>query len=73
MFFNGWEKLCRKRSCILEDRELWIWTNNYGVIGLLQRSLFGQQHEVDLKNPDFCRLAEAYGVPVERLRDLQGL
>lgn len=47
--------------------------NKYGVIGFLQRSLFGQEHEVDLKNPDFCRLAEAYGVRAERVCDLQGL
>jgi thiamine pyrophosphate-dependent acetolactate synthase large subunit-like protein len=38
----------------------------YGVIGFLQRSVFGQTHEVALKNPDFCRLAESYGIPGER-------
>src|SRR5262249_37322803 len=31
----------------------------YGVIGFLQRAMFGQTHEVALKNPDFCRMAEA--------------
>src|SRR5689334_11069129 len=36
--------------------------NSYGVIGFLQRSVFGQTHEVKLKNPDFCRLAEAHGI-----------
>jgi len=35
---------------------------SYGVIGFLQRSMFGQMHEVALKNPDFCRVAEAYGI-----------
>ncbi len=34
----------------------------YGVIGFLQRSLFGQTHEVALRNPDFCELADAYGI-----------
>ena len=47
--------------------------NAYGIIGFLQRSMFGHAHEVDLKNPDFCRLAEAYGVPADRVTDLAGL
>ncbi|HWG50129.1 MAG TPA: thiamine pyrophosphate-binding protein [Candidatus Acidoferrales bacterium] len=38
----------------------------YGVIGFLQRSVFGQMHEVNLKNPDFCVLAEAYGISAAR-------
>ena len=47
--------------------------NKYGIIGFLQRSLFGTEHEVELKNPDFCRLAEAYGIRADRARDLQSL
>ncbi len=47
--------------------------NKYGVIGFLQRSVFGNEYEVDLKNPDFCRLAEAYGIHAERVTDLEGL
>jgi acetolactate synthase-1/2/3 large subunit len=35
---------------------------SYGVIGFLQRTMFGHMHEVALKNPDFCRVAEAYGI-----------
>lgn len=38
----------------------------YGVIGFLQRSMFGQTHEVALRDPDFCRVAEAYGIPAMR-------
>jgi thiamine pyrophosphate-dependent acetolactate synthase large subunit-like protein len=38
----------------------------YGIIGFLQRSMFGVTHEVALKNPDFCRVAEAYGIRAER-------
>ncbi len=34
----------------------------YGVIGFLQRSMFGQTYEVALKNPDFCQVASAYGI-----------
>lgn len=45
----------------------------YGIIGYLQRSAFGQMHEVALKNPDFCRLAEAYGIRAQRVSDLEGL
>ncbi len=47
--------------------------NAYGIIGFLQRSMFGHSHEVNLKNPDFCRLAEAYGIPADRVTDLAGL
>jgi acetolactate synthase I/II/III large subunit len=45
----------------------------YGIIGFLQRSAFGQTYEVDLKNPDFCRVAEAYGVPAVRATSLSEL
>jgi len=34
----------------------------YGIIGFLQCTMFGQTHEVALKNPDFCQVAQAYGV-----------
>jgi acetolactate synthase-1/2/3 large subunit len=40
---------------------------SYGIIGFLQRTMFGQTHEVALKNPDFCRVAEAYGIRAERI------
>lgn len=45
--------------------------NAYGIIGFLQRSMFGVTHEVGLKNPDFCRLAEAYGVRAERVNTIE--
>jgi acetolactate synthase-1/2/3 large subunit len=45
----------------------------YGVIGFLQRSMFGQTHEIALKNPDFCRVAEAYGIRAERVPNLERL
>lgn len=45
----------------------------YGIIGFLQRSAFGQTYEVDLQNPDFCRVAEAYGVPAARAASLSEL
>ena len=47
--------------------------NAYGIIGFLQRTMFGHTHEVELKNPDFCVLAEAYGIPAQRVTDLAGL
>ena len=46
---------------------------SYGIIGFLQRTMFGQTHEVALKNPDFCRLAEAYGIRAERVTTLDRL
>jgi acetolactate synthase-1/2/3 large subunit len=36
--------------------------NAYGVIGSLQRMAYNATHENELMNPDFLRLAEAYGV-----------
>ena len=45
----------------------------YGVIGYLQRFRFGHAHEVSLKNPDFCRLAEAFGIWAKRVADCDGL
>ena len=45
----------------------------YGIIGFLQRSLFGHTHEVALKNPDFCRVAEAYGISPRRAASLDDL
>lgn len=45
----------------------------YGIIGFLQRSMFGKTHEVALKNPDFCRVAEAYGIRAERVTSLEAL
>jgi 5-guanidino-2-oxopentanoate decarboxylase len=47
--------------------------NAYGVIGFLQRSLFGHTHEVDLRNPDFCGLAEAYGIAAQRATSINDL
>jgi len=46
---------------------------SYGIIGFLQLSMFGQTHEVALKNPDFCRVAEAYGIRAERVTGLDKL
>ena len=46
---------------------------SYGIIGFLQRTMFGQTHEVALKNPDFCRVAEAYGIRAERITSLIAL
>jgi thiamine pyrophosphate-dependent acetolactate synthase large subunit-like protein len=47
--------------------------NCYGVIAFLQRTMFGQTHEVALKNPDFCRVAEAYGIRAERITSIDAL
>jgi len=46
---------------------------SYGIIAFLQRSMFGQTHEIALKNPDFCRVAEAYGIRAERVTSIDSL
>jgi thiamine pyrophosphate-dependent acetolactate synthase large subunit-like protein len=45
----------------------------YGVIAFLQRTMFGQTHEIALKNPDFCRVAEAYGIHAESVNSVERL
>ncbi len=45
----------------------------YGIIGFLQRSLFGHTHEIKLKNPDFCVLAEAHGIAAQSASDFESL
>jgi acetolactate synthase-1/2/3 large subunit len=45
----------------------------YGIIGFLQRTMFGHTHEVKLKNPDFCVLAESYGIAAQRVADFDSL
>lgn len=47
--------------------------NAYGIIGFLQRNLFGHTHEIQLKNPDFCVLAEASGIAAQRITDFDSL
>lgn len=47
--------------------------DSYCVIAFLQRTMFGQTHEVALKNPDFCRVAEAYGIRAERITSIAAL
>jgi thiamine pyrophosphate-dependent acetolactate synthase large subunit-like protein len=47
--------------------------DSYGVIAFLQRTMFGQTHEIALKNPDFCRVAEAYGIRAERITSIDSL
>lgn len=47
--------------------------NAYGIIGFLQRNMFGQTHEVKLRNPDFCVLAQAHGITAQRVSNVEGL
>ena len=47
--------------------------NAYGIIGFLQRTQFGNTHEVALKNPDFCQLAGSYGISSRRVNNLPDL
>jgi len=59
-------ELATLRQYDLPVKVLLVNDEAYGVIGFLQRSLFGRTHEVNLKNPDFCSLAEAYGISAAR-------
>jgi thiamine pyrophosphate-dependent acetolactate synthase large subunit-like protein len=45
----------------------------YGIIGFLQRVMFGTTHEIVLKNPDFCRMADAHGIRAQRAVTLEDL
>jgi len=47
--------------------------NAYGIIGFLQRTMFGHTHEIKLKNPDFCVQAEACGIAAQRVSDFNSL
>lgn len=47
--------------------------NSFGIIGFLQRMMFGHTHEIKLKNPDFCVLAEAHGIAAQRVSDFESL
>jgi acetolactate synthase I/II/III large subunit len=38
----------------------------YGILREYQRDFFGETTAVDLAEPDFAALAEAFGVPAER-------
>ena len=37
-------------------------SRSFGIIGYLQEKFYQQEHETRLENPDFVRLAEAYGI-----------
>jgi acetolactate synthase I/II/III large subunit len=43
----------------------------YGIIAFLQRSMFGQTHEIALTNPQFSDVAAAYGISAERVSSLE--
>jgi len=74
---GGFQFTCHELATLAQYRLpvkiLLVNDNAYGVIGFLQRLRFGHTHGSSLKNPDFCRLAEAFGLPAERVNDLEGL
>jgi acetolactate synthase-1/2/3 large subunit len=45
----------------------------YGIIGYLQKNAYGEAFESDLRNPDFVRLAQAYGAQGTRVETPEGL
>jgi acetolactate synthase-1/2/3 large subunit len=42
----------------------------YGILRNIQESQYGARVGVDLGRPDFCRLAEAFGIRAERVRSV---
>ncbi|MDG4825284.1 thiamine pyrophosphate-binding protein [Asanoa sp. WMMD1127] len=52
--------------CVFNDR-------GYGILRGIEAATFaGAQHDVDLATPDFAALAEAMGVPAEKVSDAAG-
>jgi acetolactate synthase-1/2/3 large subunit len=52
--------------CVFNDR-------GYGILRGIEAATFaGEQHDVDLATPDFVGLAEAMGVPAERVSSAEG-
>lgn len=66
-------ELATLRQYDLPVKVLLVNDEAYGVIGFLQRTAFGQSHESDLSNPDFCAVAEAYGILASRATSFQEL
>lgn len=47
--------------------------NSFGVLDEYMRKRYGLEHRMDLVNPDFVRLAHAFGVKAARAEDIDGL
>jgi acetolactate synthase-1/2/3 large subunit len=63
-FNYGIAELAAARQYDLDAKLLLVDDGGYGILREYQRDQFGQTTSVDLVEPDFRELVEAYGVPV---------
>jgi len=65
-FLYGSQELAAARQYELDVVVLVVDDGGYGILREYQRDSFGETYAVDLDEPDYVALAEAYGVPAER-------
>jgi acetolactate synthase I/II/III large subunit len=65
-FLYGTQELAAARQYGLQTVVLVVDDGGYGILREYQRDSSGETTAVDLEEPDFLALAEAYGVPAER-------
>jgi len=65
-FLYGIQELATARQYGLKVAVLVVDDGGYGILREYQRDSFGQTTAVDLDEPDFVALAEAFGVHAER-------
>jgi acetolactate synthase I/II/III large subunit len=64
-FLYGTQELAAARQFDLDVAVLVVDDGGYGILREYQRDAFGETTAVDLEEPDFVALAEAFGVPAE--------
>ena len=67
-FNYGIAELAAARQYGLDAKLLLVDDGGYGILREYQRDQFGETTSVDLVEPDFRELVEAYGVPVVSVR-----
>jgi acetolactate synthase I/II/III large subunit len=65
-FLYGTQELAAARQYGLDVVVLVVDDGGYGILREYQRDSFGETYAVDLEEPDYVALAEAYAVPAER-------
>jgi acetolactate synthase-1/2/3 large subunit len=65
-FLYGIQELATARQYGLDVTVLVVDDSGYGILREYQRASFGETTAVDLFEPDYTALAEAFGVPAER-------
>jgi acetolactate synthase-1/2/3 large subunit len=65
-FLYGTQELAAARQHELDVVVLVVDDGGYGILREYQRDSFGETYAVDLEEPNYVALAEAYGIPAER-------